>query len=343
MLMNKKQQQIFDDYLAGRGDKSSKRKFFQLFREEAGIPDLKKRMAQDWDTTSFVNPHKDLSPILQKIHFLIRSDSENASGGKKMTRTLKLLGRIAAVLVLPLLVINALLFFFAEKPESEPTLVEIISPMGARVRTELPDGTITWLNSGSELSYYIPFKKRNVNVKGNAFFDVKSDSLHPFTVRGNNAEVKVLGTRFNVEMWPGEDIVEVVLEEGVVEFKPDRCEQSFQMTPGEQLVFDNEKRKLTRKQVEPEIYSSWIDGKLLLRGENMVRTARELSRWFNVDVVVEDSTIYDYTFRGTFKDEKLEDVLRLLKLTSPIDYVIEDNKQDSAGNFSRKKVIIQHQ
>ncbi|MBZ4676650.1 MAG: hypothetical protein JG782_1270, partial [Anaerophaga sp.] len=66
-------------------------------------------------------------------------------------------------------------------------------------------------------------------------------------------------------------------------------------------------------------------------------------RWFNVDVVVEDSILFDYTFLATFENEKLEDVLRLLKMTSPIEYKIIDNQQDSKGNFSRKKVIIRHQ
>ncbi|WP_237706165.1 DUF4974 domain-containing protein [Thermophagus xiamenensis] len=61
-----------------------------------------------------------------------------------------------------------------------------------------------------------------------------------------------------------------------------------------------------------------------------------------MDVVIDDSVLLDYSFRATFKDEKLEDVLRLLKLSSPIQYEIIDNQKDKSGNFSRKKVILRH-
>uniref|UniRef100_UPI000237C6F3 FecR family protein n=1 Tax=Anaerophaga thermohalophila TaxID=177400 RepID=UPI000237C6F3 len=239
--------------------------------------------------------------------------------------------------------ISSVLFFFGKEQVAGPSVVEVTAPLGSRVKTRLPDGTVTWLNSGSALTYSIPFDERTINVRGEAFLDVKSDSLNPFTVRGNKTAVKVLGTRFNVEMWPDEEVVEVVLEEGRVQLIPDNYEQTFEMKPGELLLFNNNERKLIRKKVDPEPYSAWIDGKLMLRGENMTQMARELSRWFNVDVVVEDSILFDYTFRATFEDEKLEDVLRLLKMTSPIEYKIIDNQQDSKGNFSRKKVIIRHQ
>ncbi|MDI3520713.1 MAG: transrane sensor [Anaerophaga sp.] len=341
--MNKEQQRIFEDYLNGRGDRSTEKKFADLFRGEANELSLKRRMKKDWDSVSQDELNKDLTPILYRIHFLINSEKGKESGKNKLKKVLNWYSRVAAVLLLPLLAISSVLFFFGNEQVAGPSVVEVTAPMGSRVKTRLPDGTVTWLNSGSALTYSIPFDERTINVRGEAFLDVKSDSLNPFTVHGNKTAVKVLGTRFNVEMWPDEEVVEVVLEEGRVELIPDNCQQTFEMKPGELLVFNNNERKLIRKKVDPEPYSAWIDGKLMLRGENMTQMARELSRWFNVDVVVEDSTLFDYTFRATFEDEKLEDVLRLLKMTSPIEYKIIDNQQDSKGNFSRKKVIIRHQ
>ncbi|WP_291857195.1 FecR domain-containing protein [Marinilabilia sp.] len=300
-------------------------------------------MKEDWDILPNEVGSKDLTPLLHKLHFLINSQSESFSRKSRLKRMLSWYTRVAAVLLLPLFTISAILFFFSHEPSVQTAKVEVVAPMGARVKTELPDGTIVWLNGGSVLSYSASFEQRNVNVCGKAFFDVKSDSLNPFTVKGNKAAVKVFGTRFNVEMWPDEETVEVVLEEGKVELIPDSCEQSFKMVPGELLVFNFNERKLIRQRVNPKRYSAWIDGKLMLRGEDMRELARELSHWFNADVVVKDSTLSEYTFRATFEDERLEDVLRLLKMTSPIDYEILDNMQDSSGNFSKKKVIIRHQ
>jgi ferric-dicitrate binding protein FerR (iron transport regulator) len=193
------------------------------------------------------------------------------------------------------------------------------------------------------LTYSIPFKKRDVKVEGEAFFDVRTDSLHPFTVKGKHGDVSVLGTRFNVRMWPDEDLTEVVLERGKVELKPNDSEEIFEMLPGEMLVYNSEKRMLSRKKVDAKRYSAWIEGKLMLRGETMQELAREISRWFNVDVEVEDKSLTEYTFRATFEDEKLEEVLRLLKMTSPIEYEIIDNQQDNDGGFSKKRVIIRHE
>jgi ferric-dicitrate binding protein FerR (iron transport regulator) len=341
--MNKEQQKIFEDYLNEKGGRSAEKKFAGLFRGEANELSLKRRMWEDWNSVSQDESNKNLTPVLYKIHFLINSEKGKESRKNKLKKVLNWYSRVAAVLLLPLLTIGAILFFFSHEQVAGPSLVEVTAPMGSRVKTQLPDGTVIWLNSGSALTYSIPFEERTINVRGEAFLDVKSDSLNPFTVRGNKTEVKVLGTRFNVEMWPDEEIVEVVLEEGKVELIPDNCEQTFEMNPGELLLFNNNEQKLIRRRVDPETYSAWIDGKLMLRGEDMTRMARELSRWFNVDVVVEDSTLFDYTFRATFENEKLEDVLRLLKMTSPIEYEIIDNQQDSSGNFSRKKVIIRHQ
>ena len=222
-------------------------------------------------------------------------------------------------------------------------MVEVMAPMGSRVQTQLPDGTTTWLNSGSVLSYTLPFENREVNLRGEAFFNVKKDSLHPFVVSGKQGAVRVLGTRFNIDMWPDEEMMEVVLEEGRVEMIPEGSTHAFKMTPGDMFLYNSSKQTLTRKKVNPRHYSAWIDGKLMLRGENMHQVARELSRWFNVDVVIDDKALLNYTFRATFIDEKLEDVLRLLKLSSPIRYEIIDNQQDRSGNFSRKKVILHHQ
>ena len=74
----------------------------------------------------------------------------------------------------------------------------------------------------------------------------------------------------------------------------------------------------------------------------MEQVARELSRWFNVDVEIRDASLNDFIFRATFEDEKLEEVLRLLKMTTPIKYEIIDNQRQANGDFTRKRVIIRH-
>ncbi|MFO8002474.1 MAG: DUF4974 domain-containing protein [Marinilabilia sp.] len=343
--MDKDYQEIYNDFLRSGKNSEEEKRFAGLFRNKKTEPEVKQKMRKEWEDIAYGDTSsRDLSHILYKLHFLINSNESDGSARRGLYRIGQWYSRVASLLLLPLLTLMGAYLLtgdrFHSKTESEPSMVEVVAPMGSRIRSELPDGTSVWLNGGSVLKYQIPFDKRNVMVKGEAFFDVETDSLRPFLVEGKHGCVKVLGTRFNVKMWPDEDLTEVVLEEGDVELLPRNSDQKFGMKPGEMLVLDSKKKDLKRSHVNPERYSAWIDGKLMFRGDDMEIVGRELSRWFNVEVELKDSTLKDYVFRATFEDENLEEVMRLLKMTSPIDYDIIDNKQDSEGHFSKKKVII---
>ncbi len=95
----------------------------------------------------------------------------------------------------------------------------IYAPFGARVSFSLPDGTTGMLNSGSKLSYSLPFKNnRQIKLEGEAWFEVRHDEEYPFEIRTGNSTLKVLGTSFNMSAYPDENYVEVVLQNGKVEF-----------------------------------------------------------------------------------------------------------------------------
>lgn len=342
--MDNTQKDIFEDYLRNEErDDEGEKQFAGLFCNKKNDPWLRQRMWSDWSETSELK-NVDLSPVLHKLHFLINSESESRDKTRRPVKKLwQWYNRVAAILILPLL--TAAGFYILsdqqqEVQEIESSTVEVVAPMGARIKTHLPDGTEGWLNSGSVMKYEVPFESRHVEVSGEAYFDVKTDSARPFLVEGKHGSVRVLGTRFNVQMWPDEVLTEVVLEEGEVELLPHSSGQRFKMKPGEMLVLDASKNKLTRRHVNPRQHSAWREGKLMFRGDSMERVARELSRWFNAEVEIKDEELNDYVFRATFEDERLDEVMRLLKMTSPIDYNIIDPQQDSEGTFSRKKVII---
>ncbi|MGM0377408.1 MAG: FecR family protein [Bacteroidota bacterium] len=342
--MNNTQKDIFEDYLRNEEkDAEGERKFADLFSDKKNEPWLRQWMWRDWSET-YELTDVDLSPILHKLHFLINSESaSNNKNRRSLNKVWKWYSRVAAILILPLLTAVGIYFLLDQQPkpeQTEPSMVEVVAPMGSRIKTKLPDGTEGWLNSGSVMKYEVPFESRHVEIQGEAYFDVKTDSARPFVVEGKHGCVRVMGTRFNVKMWPDEDLTEVVLEEGEVELRPHSSKQRFGMNPGEMLVLDASKNKLTRSHVNPRRYSAWTEGKLIFRGDSMESVARELSRWFNAEVDIKDEELKDYVFRATFENEQLDEVMRLLKMTSPIDYKIIDHKQDSEGTFSRKKVII---
>ena len=112
------------------------------------------------------------------------------------------------------------------------------------------------------------------------------------------------------------------------------------MKPGEKVEYDIELKAIKKSKVNSKKYSLWKEGKLVFRDDPFDEVAKRLSRWYNVDIVVNQTSKIDFRLRATFEDEEIEEVLRLIKLTFPIDYKIEKRKKDTGGKFEKRRIII---
>jgi transmembrane sensor len=110
------------------------------------------------------------------------------------------------------------------------------------------------------------------------------------------------------------------------------------MLPSERLIFKD--GSITKSISEPAKYNAWTEGKLVFRGDLMTEVARRIERWYNVKVILADPELEKYSFRATFEDEKLEDVLKLLSMTSPIRYEISPAKMQPDETYDKEKVTI---
>jgi ferric-dicitrate binding protein FerR (iron transport regulator) len=195
------------------------------------------------------------------------------------------------------------------------------------------------LNSGSYLSYSLPFiNNRQIKLEGEAWLEVTHDEEHPFEVSTINSTVKVLGTSFNMSAYPAENYVELVLQEGKVEFQGNKGDKKVIMAPSERLVFHN--GNIIKSVTDPAKYKSWTEGKLVFRGDPMTEVARRIERWYNVKVELADKELEKYSFRATFQDDSLEAVLRLLSMTSPIRYKITPRELLQDGTYKKEEVTI---
>jgi ferric-dicitrate binding protein FerR (iron transport regulator) len=195
------------------------------------------------------------------------------------------------------------------------------------------------LNSGSSLSYSLPFNNnRQVRLEGEAWFEVNHDEAHPFEISTGNSTVKVLGTSFNMSAYPDENYVEVVLKTGKVEFMESNGSDNVTMVPSERLVFQN--GNISKSVTDPAKYNAWTEGKLVFRGDQMGEVARRIERWYNVKIDIGDKELEKYSFRATFEDDKLEEVLRLLSMTSPITYHISPRKLLADGTYEKELITI---
>ena len=302
---------------------------------------LRDFVANDWNVVmnSDITTGETLRPLLDSIHHQIRL-SEFKQSNTLIRRLSGIYTRAAAVILIPLLAATGLLLLKGGAGNGERgAIASIYAPAGSRVSFSLPDGTEGMLNSGSTLNYSMPFEKeRNVTLTGEAWFDVTHDTEHPFRVSAGNLDLTVLGTSFNVNAYPDENYSEVVLERGSILVKCEKYNEGMVMQPSERLIYRN--GKVTRSNAEPSKYLSWTEGKLVFRSDSMSEVARRLERWYNVNVELMDCDLENYSFRATFEDDPLEEVLKYLSMTSPIRYEITPRKLTADSTFAKSTVKI---
>ncbi|MDP2059922.1 MAG: DUF4974 domain-containing protein, partial [Flavobacteriaceae bacterium] len=198
-----------------------------------------------------------------------------------------------------------------------------------------------WLNSGAKLKYPIAFSPhRKVELIGEAFFNVRHKGHSDFTVCVADMDIKVLGTRFNVSAYSNETVTEVVLKEGKVEIKGKTGIFSQTLQPGERISYNHEKKSLNMKKVDPNLYTAWTNGYLVIDNEPLAQAARKIERWYNAEISIQDEVLKNFRFKATLKEEPLEEVLRFIAMTTPITYKIVKRDFDSNGILKKKQVII---
>ncbi len=208
---------------------------------------------------------------------------------------------------------------------------EVISPAGQISELVLSDGTKVWLNAGSSISYppYFSSQNRIVHLNGEAFFKVTKDKENPFVVETKKMKVKVLGTSFNIDAFDQNKFVETTLVEGKVELHNNGGAKIAEMFPGQLAKYDVDSRQVLISEVDTRFYSSWKDGKITFFNEPLEAIIIKLERWYNVKFTFSSEEIKSYRFSGTIlKYKPLDQVLQIIKISSPINYQIIVNFED---------------
>ncbi len=229
-------------FINGTSSPEEEREVTEIMAGGENNPGLKNLLEDDWNkfTVSNIVTDRNLTPVLDRIHHRIslNEHARSRSLGRKISAFYT---RAAAIILIPLLSgAGFLLFREIAGTDSLPSTASIHAPAGSRVSFTLPDGSGGMLNSGSTLTYPIPFiKERSVTLEGEAWFNVARDEKHPFTVDAGSLDLTVLGTSFNVNAYPDEDYVEVVLESGKVLVNCGQYKEGMVMSPSERVVYEN--------------------------------------------------------------------------------------------------------
>lgn len=191
----------------------------------------------------------------------------------------------------------------------------------------LPDGTIVHLNAKSSLTYSQDFGRndRKVALSGEGFFEVKKDTEKKFTVGTGYMDITVLGTKFNVYAYEAKDIVEMSLVEGSVDVTTSRPPyQSIRVKPNEKVVYNKRTGNLLHERTSNKMETAWINKELVFRSERLEDVFRCLSRKFAVTFSVDDEALLNDVYTGTFDDENVESIMRVLKYHYNFKYTNED-------------------
>ncbi len=190
----------------------------------------------------------------------------------------------------------------------------ISTPRGGQFQVTLSDGTKVWLNSASSLTYSTAFNgtERDVQLKGEAYFEVAKNAAMPFHVTANGMHVEVLGTHFNIMSYDDEGVYKTTLLEGSV--KISNSKSNTLLKPGQQAqLTDNSNIKLLQN-VDTDKVVAWKNGDFSFKNDSILEVVKQLSRWYNADFIIKNPILQYYT--GTIKkDQDISKVLEMLELT----------------------------
>ncbi|MDR2144955.1 MAG: FecR domain-containing protein [Tannerella sp.] len=267
--------------------------------------------------------------------------------GKKsfFRQTLQFWQRAAAILVIPLLLYSLYLFNNKDINYTETTYQETTVPYGMYSAMNLPDGSKVWLNGGSSLKYPLHFTSANreVELHGEGYFEVKSDKKNPFTVKTGQMTLQATGTAFNIASYDSDSITAVTMVDGVINVAFGN-NNPVQMTVNERIAYNSRTDRSEIQQINPTndgLYKwySWKDGVMILRDDPLSAVFKQLEQVYNIEFIVREPDIANAIYRATFRQESLDEILRLLEMTAPIQFVY-NNRIKPNNVFEKQRIEV---
>ena len=231
---------------------------------------------------------------------------------------------VAAILIGGIFGGSVLTYLFSNNKVIREELV-FETPRGEKSLVTLPDGSKIWLNANSRLVYHsFSSTHRQVELKGEAFFNVVHNEKAPFVVKTDKCEVEVLGTTFNVMAYNEFGRQEITLLTGKVKVHTDNNEQDIK--PGQALILKDDQVRVVEVNISQA--SGWVENKFNFKDIPLSELMKRLENWYDVDITLENNIGKEINYTGTFKNEEtIWQVLDAIKVYTPIYYKRTDLRQ----------------
>jgi len=213
----------------------------------------------------------------------------------------------------------------AYKGTSEEIQYNTLSnPIGSKVISlTLGDGSKVWLNAASSIKFPTAFtsNERKVEITGEAYFEVAHNPAMPFIVSKGGTSVQVLGTHFNVNAYDDESSVNVTLLEGSVSVKTAGRQYPTVIKPGEQARIDENGVIQLANSVDMDEVMAWKNGLFSYKGADIESIMRQVSRWYNVNVVIE-MPVHEKFYAEVSRNTSVSTLLDMLEATKAVHFKI---------------------
>lgn len=327
MRENKNIYELTGKFISGNSSLEELEEVIKLFSDPYHHLDLRPALYDHWKENAEAGLEEtaadQLFPVLDRIHHRIHLDKDT-SEKRKIRNWFFTVLKVAAVLLVGL--VAGILISNFNQPD--PLYYASISPRGSVSQLVLPDNTMVYLNAGSEIRYSSRNDEgtREVYLEGEAWFDVTQNKKIPFVVHTPAYDIRVLGTKFNVKAYKEDIDVVTTLEEGIIEVVSSesvKLKENIILNPGEQLTYLSENKSIEVKRVNPVMYTSWKDNRLIFINMNLKELIVLMERKYGVEIEVTDNVLLNYHYDGTIRNESVLEVMDLLRETLPIQYKIE--------------------
>lgn len=239
----------------------------------------------------------------------------------------------AAVIVALIFVLGLQIGYRKERPiniiADGVVQMEYSTPYGVKGKIVLPDSSVVWLNSGSKIGFPSKFtgNSRNVTFNGEAYFDVKKDSLYPMKINtSHNLNVVVTGTSFNLHSYSEDSFFSLYLSKGKVNIQDKKGNVIHMLKEDESIEYNFRAKEIkTRKALEPSSIIGWKNGWLIFDEEELTSVFKKMERWYGVSFKIPANFNLNNKLTAKFREESASQVLDLMKKISIIDYTIKDS------------------
>lgn len=319
---------IFFDFLLGFSllPVIFNRKPSQMKTDE--LPTIDKQTSTRWsDRLRFKPVQTDAEAVYQALQARIRADRPSPAGRPARPQRVSIAWKyISFAASFGLLIALSVMAYLYDEKDAAVSLVRVTAMPGSRTQVFLPDGTQVWLNEEASVCYPQTFSgaERVVECSGEAVFDVQKDGQHPFVVRMQGMQVKVLGTLFNIYNDPVSGQIETTLLEGQVAlFKEGNTTDrpDLILHPDQQAVFNKKNGEIICRAVRAPLYTAWRDRSFTFEENTLEEIMQTLERAFRIKIHIQGQLLKNKRLTASFTHrESLDEILSVLQISARYHY-----------------------